>query len=102
MKKRSGSKTFFSKMAAIEAVVLIFLAGIYIIQTNEVSKLTYFIPKYESEMAKFESQNQEMEMIVSAHNSQMDLSNVASSMNFEKIGNIEYIDAKDNKVAEKN
>ena len=98
MKKRASRKTFLSKIVAIETISLFFLSGVYIVQTNKIAHLSFYIPEYETQVTKLNQENQEMEMIVSAHNSQMNVDNLASSMNL-KIGNIEYIDAKTNKVA---
>lgn len=99
MKKRANKKSFFSKLVAIETTLLCLLAGLYITQTNKIAHFSFYIPEYEMQTAKISQENQDMEMIVSAHNSQMDVDNLASTMNFEKIGNIEYIDAKTDKVA---
>jgi hypothetical protein len=102
MKKKS-QKSFLSKFVALEIMTLIVLGGLYIVQANKIAQLSYFIPSLEEELTKIDSSNQEMEMIVSAHNSNTDVNNLATAMNFEKIEKIEYIGSGAKKlVADKN
>lgn len=98
MKKR-GQKSFLSKFVALEITTLIILGGLYIAQTNKIAQLSYSIPNAQQELAEIDNSNQEMEMIVSAHNSSTDVNNLASAMNFEKIGDIEYIKSDSQKLA---
>ena len=98
MKKR-GQKSFLSKFVALEITLLMLLGGLYIAQTNKIADLSYHIPVQEDELANIQSSNQDMEVIVAAHNSNTDVNNLASAMNFEKIGNIEYIESDSQKLA---
>lgn len=98
MKKR-GQKSFLSKFVALEITILIILGGVYIAQTNKIAQLSYLIPSVQQELSEIDNSNQEMEMIVSAHNSDTDVNNLASAMNFEKIEDIEYIESDNQKLA---
>ena len=98
MKKR-GQKSFLSKFVALEITALVLLGGLYIVQTNKIADLSYHIPVLENELASMQNSNQEMEMVIASQNSNTDVNNLASAMNFEKIGNIEYIDQTSEKLA---
>lgn len=97
-KKRKSMIIFFWIFSAI---LIASLLGLYLFQTNEMSKGHSLIKHYENEIRYTSNQNKNLEITFSQNNSLRNLEDTLEDSNFEKVTKIDYIRVLDTSVAAK-
>jgi len=98
IKKR---KSIIISFWIFSTIFIISLSGLYLFQTNEMSKKHSLIKYYENEIRYTSSQNKNLEITFSQNNSLRNLENTLEDSNFEKVTKIDYIRILDTSVAAK-